>query len=166
LNKSNLERFLIIAVLMAGINLHARQAKPNVGDIAFDTKNDDPKFQFCNPNFVLQGYELKTSSDESRAWISEQLKQKFTYDPSWKGQSGFITVRFAVNCFGLTDRFRSIGVNSNLMAVEFPSAMTKHLIKLVKEIKWPVQNHRLQAVDYYEDVTFKIINGELKEALL
>ena len=153
-------------MLLAGFNLFAQQRKPNVGDIAFDAKTDNPKFQFCNPNFVLQGYELKTSADESRAWISDQLKQKFKFNPTWKEQTGFVTVRFAVNCFGLTDRFRSMGVSAKLISIEFQPALTEYLIKLVREIKWPVQTHRLQAVDYYEDVTFKIVKGELKEALL
>jgi hypothetical protein len=140
--------------------------KLSVGDIAFDEKTDDPKFQFCNPGFVLQAYEVRDSHNESRKWISLQLKEKFIYQEKWIGQTGFITVRFAVNCFGLTDRFRVMGVTGNLKTFEFPNDLNRHLTKIVKEIRWPVENHRLKSVDYYQDVTFKIINGELKEVLL
>ena len=159
---------LLFTVFMSllSISLRAQTGKSSVGDIIFDARTDDSKFQFCNPNFVLQGYELKKRADESRKWISDQLKQNFVFHPSWKEQTGFVTVRFAVNCFGLTDRFRAIGVTADLRAFDFPSAFTQYLIKLVKEIKWPVENYRQQAVDYYQDVTFKIVKGELKEALL
>ncbi|HEY5825818.1 MAG TPA: hypothetical protein VIT44_15695, partial [Cyclobacteriaceae bacterium] len=81
-------------------------------------------------------------------------------------QTGFITVRFAVNCFGLMDRFRIRGVDSNLKARDFPLDLTQHLIRLVKEIKWPVKTYQLKSVDYYQDVTFKLVNGELIEVVL
>jgi len=152
-------------MLMAGFNLHAQQGL-SVGDIGFEAKTDDPKFQFCNPNFVLQEYELKTSSDESYVWISNELRQNFIHQASWSDQTGFITVRFAVNCFGLTDRFRVRGVDSGLEAVDFPPKLTQHLIKLVKEIKWPVKTYQMKSIDYYQDVTFKLMNGQLREAVL
>ena len=158
--------FLLGVLLLTGFNLFARQNELNVGDIAFDAKTDDPKFQFCNPSFVLQGYELKTSSDESNAWISNQLKQKFVHQVLWKDQSGFITIRFAVNCFGLTDRFRVLGVNNELKSTEFPVDLNIHLIKIVKEIKWPVLTYQMKSIDYYQDVTFKVVNGELRDAIL
>lgn len=142
------------------------ERKASVGDIAFDASTDDPKFQFCNPDFILQGYELKSKTDESRKWISSQLLLKYVYQSTWKVQSGFITVRFAVNCLGLTDRFRAMAVSTDLQATVFPVELTQQLIQLVKAIKWPVETYRMQAIDYYQDVTFKIVNGQLIEALL
>jgi hypothetical protein len=144
----------------------AKQTDTSVGDIAFDANVDDPKFQFCNPSFVFQGYEVRNTHDEIRKWISSQLKEKFVFNDAWKNEKGFITVRFAVNCFGLTDRFRVMGVTKDLQSVIFPPDLNQHLTKLVKEIKWPVEHYKLQAVDYYQDVTFKIENGKLKDVLL
>ncbi len=145
---------------------YARQNKLSVGDIEYDAKTDDPKFKFCNNKFVLQGYELKTRSDETRHWISQQLKQRFLSRQEWNTQTGFITIRFAVNCFGLTDRFRAMGVTSELQFTHFEESLNQYLISLTKEIKWPAEKYKSYDVDYFQDVTFKIVKGELKEVVL
>jgi len=157
---------LTTALLITACDLRAQQNSSNVGDIAFDAKRDNSKFQFCNPEVVVQEYELKSSSDESNVWISGQLKEKFVHKASWGNETGFITIRFAVNCFGLTDRFRAKGVGADLKAVEFSSELTDYLIRLVKEIKWLVKNYQMKTFDYYQDVTFKIVKGKLQEVVI
>jgi hypothetical protein len=144
----------------------SKQDGLSVGDIAFDEKTDDPKFQLCNPATVFQSYELRSSSDESRKWISDQLKLKFVFKQNWSDQTGFIVIRFAVNCFGLADRFRISGIDQNFNPLIFPEDLNRHLSQIIKTIKWQPGNYKMQSVDYYQNVTFKIEKGKLKEVLL
>ncbi len=160
-----MKSLLFIALVFFSKITWGQSEKLSIGDIVFDAKIDDPKFQFCY-QFVFQGYELKTAQDESRKWISDHIKEKFSFKEEWKDQTGFIAVRFSVNCLGLTDRFRVIGSSEELKPFEFPLDLCKYLTQLVKDEKWPIGNYHLKTVDYYHVVTFKIVNGKLLEVLL
>lgn len=95
--------------------------------------------------------------------ISELLLKRFSFKEEWKNDTGFITVRFAVNCFGLSGLFRVKGVNGQLEEKTFTASLNNHLLELVKAMKWPQGMYNLQAVDYYHYVIFKIENGKLRQ---
>ena len=141
------------------------QDTPGIGDIPFDSKLDNPKFQLCNTR-AWQGYEWKTADDETMRWISNHLKERYIAKKEWSGQNGYITVRFVVNCLGLTDRFRGMGVSEDLKASSFNKELISYLIKLAKEEAWPIGTYNQKSLDYYHKVIFKIVNGQLKEVVI
>lgn len=136
-----------------------------VGNIPFDQKTDDASFQLCNSNWVWQGYQLKTMADETSLAVDREFKSKFTPAPEWKDQSGIIRIRFIVNCNGKSDRFRLLCMGSDMKEKQFNEDLKAHVIKISKQIQWPVRRAQQQTVDYYHYFSIRIVDGQLKEVL-
>jgi len=135
----------------------------NVGDIAFDSRTDDPKFQLCNPNWVLQGYQLKTRMDETSVMVAKEFKTRFHSKEEWKNESGLIRVRFIVNCSGVADRFRLLELGADLKEKQFNKDLAAHVLSIAKGIQWRVRRAHQQTVDYYHHVSVWITNGQLTD---
>ena len=136
-----------------------------VGNISPDPSIDDPEFRFCSDTYVFQGYELRTKDNDKRKEINDYLLQEFRPDPSWHAETGFIVVRFGVNCLGLTGRHRISGIGPDLKPKHFSERLSQYLLKLVKQTRWPEGSYKFMTVDYYQSVIFKIENGKLIAAL-
>lgn len=152
---------LIVASMFSVISASAQ----GVGSIPFDPKTDDPKFQLCNPNWVWQGYELKTMMDETALTVDREFRAKFGKMPSWKGENGLIRIRFLVNCNGQADRFRLLCLGPDLREKDFSADLKAHVIKVTSEIQWPVRRAQQQTVDYYHYFSIRVIDGELKDVI-
>lgn len=137
----------------------------NVGDISFDPKTDDPKFQLCNPDWVLQSYQLKTIADETPLMVEREVKSKFTPRDEWKIESGIIRVRFVVNCNGAADRFRLSEMTFDLKEKKFSEGLRVHILGIAKSIQWPARRARQQTADYYHYFSLRIIDGQLTDII-
>jgi hypothetical protein len=135
----------------------------NVGDIVFDARTDDPKFQLCDPNHVFQGFQLKTKMDETSIMVANELRARFKSRDSWKNENGIMRVRFLVNCSGIADRFRVLGLDFDLKEKQFNDELSAHVISISKGIPWPARRARDQTVDYYHYFSIHIVNGELTD---
>ncbi|HEY5825628.1 MAG TPA: hypothetical protein VIT44_14740, partial [Cyclobacteriaceae bacterium] len=79
----------------------------HVGDIAFDAKLDDPEFRICAEHSVyLQYYNFGKGVQYKgeKPAIEEHFKE--VYSNKMPSETGYITIRFVVNCAGKTGRFR------------------------------------------------------------
>jgi hypothetical protein len=138
----------------------------NVGDIVFDPRTDDQKFQLCNPGRVFQGYQLKTKMDETSIMVAKELRAKFKTNDAWKNENGIIRVRFVVNCSGVADRFRILGMSFDLKEKQFSEDLAAHVIGIAKSIQWPARRAWQQTVDYYYHFSIHIVDGELNDLVL
>ncbi|MEI9918761.1 MAG: hypothetical protein WDO14_08155 [Bacteroidota bacterium] len=136
-----------------------------VGEIPFDPKRDDPKFQMCNPNWVWQGYQLKTKMDETPLLVAREFKSQFRTKDEWKNESGIIRVRFLVNCNGQSDRFRLLGLDFDLNEKKFSETLSAHVLSIAKNIQWPSRRVQQQTVDYYHHFSIRIVNGQLVDII-
>jgi hypothetical protein len=137
----------------------------NVGDIPFDAKKDDPKFQLCNPSWVWQGYQLKTKMDETPLLVTREFKSQFRSKDEWKNESGLIRVRFLVNCNGQADRFRLLGLDFDLREKNFSESLAAHVLSIAKSIQWPARRANQQTVDYYHHFSIRIVEGQLADII-
>lgn len=137
----------------------------SVGDIPFDPKTDNPKFQLCNPDWVWQGYQLKTMMDETALTVDRDFKRKFTPMPEWKEENGIIRVRFIVNCNGQSDRYRLLELGFDLKEKQFSEGLRAHVLKVAREMQWPVRRAQQQTVDYYHYFSIRIVEGQLKDVI-
>jgi hypothetical protein len=137
----------------------------NVGDISFDPKTDDPKFQVCNPKQIWQGYQLKSDKDETSIMVAREFRSKFKTNATWKNENGLIRVRFMVNCAGVADRFRLLGLDFDLKEKQFSNDLSAHVLGIAKSISWPSRRAYNQTVDYYHHVSVRIVNGELSDVV-
>lgn len=149
-------RILALAVF---INIAAHSQ--NVGDIAFDPTKDNPKFQLCNPQWVWQGYQLKTKMDETPLLVAREFKNQFQTKDEWKSESGLIRVRFLVNCQGQADRFRLLELDFDLKEKKFSESLSAHVLNIAKTIQWPARRANQQTVDYYHHFSIRIVDGQL-----
>jgi hypothetical protein len=137
----------------------------NVGDIPFDAKRDNPKFQLCNPSRVWQGYQLKTKMDETPLLVAREFKTQFQTRDEWRNESGFIRVRFLVNCQGQSDRFRLLELDFDLKEKKFSETLSLHVLSIAKSIQWPARRANQQTVDYYHHFSIRIVDGQLADII-
>jgi hypothetical protein len=136
-----------------------------IGDIAFDKSKDDPQFIICHPYWTSpQYYQDKFQYEGELSAIKEEFAKMYDLT-SLRGQDGFITIRFVVNCKGQTGRFRIYEVNKELKEFSFDVRISESLLNIAKHLsKWKIQKAQDGTpMDYYQYLTFKIENGQIKE---
>lgn len=154
---------IILSIICVLVNVAV--SGQSIGDIPFDSTTDNPKFQLCNPNWVWQGYQLKTMMDETVLSVEREFKAKFVAMPSWKDVNSIIRIRFLVNCNGQADRFRLLTLGFDLKEKQLSDDLRAHVLKIAKEIQWPVRRAQQQTVDYYHYFSIRVTDGQLKEVI-
>ena len=160
--------FLLLVVYSSCQKSKAQKSVyPNhVGDTAFDEKIDDPNFKVCTTGRIPQYYEFGKSlqfKGEKPAIDKhfEILKQNES-----TAESGYITIRFIVNCEGKTGRYRIEEMSNDYQPMSFDKKLVEKILTLTKELSgWIVGGNPEQPVDYYQYLTFKIEGGKLIEIM-
>lgn len=137
-----------------------------VGDSSYDPEKDGD-FQICgNENFVLQYFHL----DNGIQYQGEKIELERLFNENYQAvqvnQSGWIRIRFIVNCQGMAGRFRIIGADVDYQELVFDERITDQLLAITKSLEdWVIQSKDGQPRDYYQYLIFKIYRGELVELL-
>lgn len=134
----------------------------NVGDIPFDSLQDDPGFIVCNPKQVLQYYNTNAYYKDHKKEILKYLLDNFSTQDSFQDQHGFLTIRFIINCNGNTGRFRIFEIDNNYQPIHFKEALSQQLLRLVKQLSgWQPAVYKEKVYDSYQYITFRIRNGKI-----
>ncbi|AMJ66364.1 hypothetical protein [Hymenobacter sp. PAMC 26628] len=145
----------------------------NVGDIAFDPATDRADFKRCGEGQydVPQYYQSKTAY----AGGTQALRQLLVTPSLPRGTaalSGYVTVRFLVNCHGDTDRFRVTQIDADYRPAQFSPALVAELLRRTKALHgWQPGHfpgpgaHQGEALDCYCYLMFKIIHGRVVDIL-
>ncbi len=150
-------------------NKDAESYLRQVGDITSDLTLDTPDFKTCNGDeYAFQYFNTGEGfryRGEKTALVSQILK-KYKPNSSSKDQSGYIRIRFIVNCKGDAGRFRIISSNFKYQDKTFDTAITEQLLTILKELKgWEIMTKNEKPLDYYLYLIFKIENGHIIEIL-
>lgn len=138
-----------------------------VGDIAFDLALDDPAFKVCHPEHIFQYYNF----GKGLTYRGEKIEITRFFEknivPTTPEDTGYLTIRFIVNCEGKTGRFRMEQMSCDYQPMKFSETLTKQLHRLTTELSgWGVAlDQNGQPRDYYQYLTFKMRNGMLEEIL-
>jgi hypothetical protein len=136
----------------------------HVGDITFDPKIDDPHFQVCYPEYVYQYYGLNTSYVGGAKAIKKFMFSHFKYEPAFSTATGYITIRFVVNCKGETGWFRIKQIDKHYEHIQFNKNMIDQLLDLTKKLNcWIPGKINGVNCDTYYYLNFKLIDGHLKD---
>jgi hypothetical protein len=136
----------------------------NVGDTTFDPKIDDPAFHPCNPNGIYQYYGPNTHHKGGSRAIRNYFKSKFRYEATYAGATGYVTIRFVVNCKGQTGWFRILQIDGNYQPVKFNDKLINSLLTLTLSLKnWVPGKWNGVDNDTYYYLNFKLVNGYLKD---
>ncbi|MCB0488244.1 MAG: hypothetical protein KDC99_07200 [Cyclobacteriaceae bacterium] len=138
-----------------------------VGDITFDPEVDDPSFKLCDEERVLQYYNFGKGLQYKgeKPAINEYFLKSVPISGA-SDDTGYLTLRFVVNCGGKTGRFRVLGIDQGYSEREFSADLTSKLLKATRQLDgWVVGEYDGRVFDYYQYLTFKIERGKLIEVL-
>src|SRR5262245_11881817 len=128
--------FLVLCTVARSQNTTAAQNFPeNVGDIPFDASLDDPAFTVCKPEMVLQNYNLGSYYNDHKKDIAQFVTNRYTVPADTLLQTGYVTIRFIINCKGETGRFRIYELDNNYQPFHFNPKITDQLLLLTKQLK-------------------------------
>ena len=166
-----MRQFLLITILLSAIyscgqkNQNTNDYPENVGDIAFDRSLDDPSFKVCNEKQIPQYYNfggLRFKGEKPK--IVEHFKN--FKEINTPGETGFITIRFIVNCEGKSGRFRIQEMDNDYRTKSFRNEIRDQLLALTKSLDgWIIARNEAHNFDYYQYLTFKIEDGKLIEIM-
>ena len=134
-----------------------------VGDIKFDARIDS-NFIRCD-SFSNQYYGKAGGLSYKGEFFALKEELFNAYNSiGIQGQTGLFTIRFIVNCKGDTGMFRTYSTDLELNEFNFDHRITTQLLNATKALnKWEVTIYEGQRYDYYQYLTFKIIDSELKD---
>lgn len=149
------------------MNHRSHDYPKQVGDIQVDHSLDDPGFKPCNENHIPQYYEFSHGLmyKGEKIKITEFFMREFrdSRDPK---ATGYVTIRFVVNCEGKTGRFRIQETDEQFVDRSFDKKLTGQLLNLTKKLNgWSVPSDGTRRFDYYQYLTFKLEAGRLMEIL-
>jgi hypothetical protein len=165
-------RLIVLLILgLTGTRVLAQDTLPlpnplpaNVGDLKFDPKTDDPHFQICDPDYIIQYYGTGTGYKGGKKEIRNYLIQHFKYEAAFSAISGYITIRFIVNCKGQAGWFRIKQVDQHYQHANFNKRMVDQLFDLTKKLNgWIPGNVNGVNCDTYYYLNFKLLKGYLKD---
>ena len=174
LKKENLFIYLFLITPFYFAQTYKQEENQNVGNIKFDSNIDDPSFKVCFPDQTFTYYYFSDGLSY-KGEKYEILKQWQLVDKSSinSNKSGYITVKFLVNCEGKTGLFRIQQMDDMYKEVFFEEDLVNTILNFVKKLdKWIVPEYsgkntqyRGRKLEYYQYLTFKIENGIVKEIL-
>ena len=161
-------KYLIIAILIVTgcksesdqVNI-IREYSNVVGDIKYD-QHIDGDFKRCD-TYSNQYYGINGGFG-FKGEMSRIKKDIFAnYKPTNKeGQSGFLTIRFVVNCDGVAGMYRVQQTNMSLQDFDFDDNIIDQLLAATKKLKgWRIADYQGNAYDYYQYLTYKLLDSKL-----
>lgn len=130
-----------------------------VGNIAMNSKTDNPNFQ-TKGIITYQYYQASTKYKGERKTIKEALINRISKLTTMK--NGWIVIRFIVNYQGLTDRFRFFCIDEKYKDIKLSNQEEENLLKLIRPLhNWEIGKVNGKKVDSYYQITFKVENGKI-----
>jgi hypothetical protein len=134
----------------------AKSYAGQVGDISFDAKTDDAGFQLCDNGWTYQYYGTGTTYQDGTKALRSFLLSHYQYKPVYNDISGYVTIRFVINCKAETDRFRVFQLNENYQKTNFNAGFIAHLTALCRSLhNWVAGSLNGQPVNTYYYLTLK-----------
>lgn len=160
---------LLLITFLFGCDIQQTESKYLrwIGDIEFESSKDNPEFKLCNgANRVAQYFHFEDGLmyNEARPKILKRFQTQ--YKPVENNQSGWLRIRFIVNCKGEAGMFRVISSDINYQEMKFDKRITSQLLDITKQLNiWSILSQKGNPKDYYQYLIFKIENGTIKEIL-
>lgn len=141
--------------------------KHNIGHISSSDARDHANFEACFEEHIFEYYNF--SEPAKFRYGKDSLRSYFFTNYDSNGiinDSGYITIRFVINCQGEAGRFKITELGLDYQEKKFNSKLVNQLFSLVQQAReWNPSLRGNIPNDSYIYYTFKIINGELVEIL-
>ena len=139
--------------------------RQQVGEIYYNAALDDPAFKVCRPDRILEYYNTRSSFKDHKKEIEQyfQAHYKSVEAPAADSQTGFLTIRFIINCEGMGGWFRLSELDSNYHKFHFDKAISGQLMTLTKALpRWQPAIYKNKVYDSYQYITFKLKKGTIE----
>ena len=156
----------LLAISLSVLNCSHNSEKTHhyenqIGDTPFNANLDNASFKFCDSSKVLHKRAL-ISYKGGRKALKEELLKAYQFQPKYKTFNGYFVIRFAVNCYGETGRFRTQILDTNFEETKSPKALKSHILNITKELKgWNYAVYKGAPFDCYTFINIKIENGKI-----
>lgn len=149
--------FICAALLTAWVYVKLTH---QVGDITFERNHDSNEFKLCNEETIFQYYSIDTDYESGKRAIKQKLQKQFSN--TYLAETGLLTIRFILNCEGLTGRFRAKMIDSSLKDIDISKYNLSPLFLAISELKdWNVGTIRNEPQNSYYQISFKLNEGQL-----
>ncbi len=143
-----------------------RQYPHDLGDIAHDPSLDKDLFVLCDSTRTIQGRSNLLYPGGVEA-IEKICLSQFEYNPTFEGYTGYVTIRFMINCENETGRFRAHTLNLDFSPNECPDELKDQLLAITRNLKgWEKSTSFPPTTEYSKYINFKIDHGKLEHALM
>jgi len=165
----NCSIFLAVLPLFILSCTHAQQStlsieknQYEVGHITFDESLDDPNFHLCDTLNLFQYYNTDSHFKDNKDKISHYFLQLYKPVTDIPQQCGYLTVKFIINCNGVTGRFRVFEMDSSYRSFAFDKRISDQLLNLTKALKgWKPAFYEGKVYDSYQYITFRLRDGKI-----
>jgi hypothetical protein len=126
----------------------------------------DKDFSLCDPTSAHPYYSVNTVPERDKREILHHFLNSFNKGRPKSSESGWLVIRFVVNCNGVTGRFRAQALDFNYKPYSFSDKTTSALLDLTKKVeRWKTGEHEGRKFDSYYYFCFKIEKGLLIDVL-
>ena len=138
----------------------------SVGDTRHNAATDDPTFALCNDESATIQY-FNVGNPPHYEGGKAAVKQAFEgFKPVDDSTSGWVRIRFIVNCEGKTGRFRIQSADPDYKPIEVDKKIADQLLETSKNMSgWQAVSAEGQSFDYYQYLVFKMKNGDIETIL-
>lgn len=138
----------------------------DVGYIPFDVTTDDDQYVICDSTQIYSGRN-KIQYPGGSQQLREHLASLYQYKEAYQDFSGYIVVRFLVNCVKEFDRYRVQSLHLDFSRADAPASMVEHMKSIVKNIdSWIIEDSEEARKEYMKYVNLKVQNGRIQDVLL
>lgn len=167
--------FSLILICFGAISCQTKlqenfQSEPlrHVGDILENPALDTANFQPCEEHFAHQYYNFGNSIQYTgeKAAVIDFVYEEFESNPSIQ-DSGYVTIRFMVNCKGESGRFRVYQMDKDYQLISLNKSLVDQIVGIVMRLdEWKIGfRDNGDAYDYYQYLTFKIEEGQITDIM-
>jgi hypothetical protein len=118
--------------------------------------------KLCKPEYRPEYWHLSAKNTKSSAQILKEWKSVFV-KPDGFNQSGFLTIRFIVNCHLTLCCFHVYEMDENYQNIKFNDNVKAQLMSFVKKLNgWKSVEYKGAPTNYRYYLNFVIKNGEFK----
>jgi hypothetical protein len=119
--------------------------------------------KLCEPKYRFEYFQVAGKNNKSSDQILKELRAVFVPPKDFK-QSGFLTIKFIVNCHKELCCFHVFEMGETYQPIEFDAGVKAQLITFIKNLNgWKSAEYEGKATNYRYYLNFVIKNGEFKK---
>ena len=133
--------------------------------IKYDASLDHKNLSICNKDRIPQYYSVGTNYLGGKRAIKNELLPLINQKKiKFGSKSGYLSIRFIVNCNGEIGLFRANEFDAEIKSTKYADATIDELKDIVSTLNnWEVKSHNESKYDSYYFINFKIEQGVITD---